>query len=173
MAAVSEAEDARRRDTERAARQREALGALKATLARFGSVRESERGLMLVMPDSIWSGARAAELTARAASTAVEPLAALLANNPDYQVFIEAYADDRGDADTLQRLTQDRAEALAGRLVAAGVDSARINASGMGSSKPLASNANLAGRGRNRRIEITLVPAASTGDTAVAGDDEN
>lgn len=128
---------------------------------------------MLVLPDSVWSGARASELTARAASSTVEPLAALLANNPDFQIFIEAHADDRGDADTLQRLTQDRAEALAGRLVAAGVDSARINASGMGGTKPLASNANAAGRGRNRRVEITLVPAASAGDTAVAGDDQN
>ncbi|HYN83782.1 MAG TPA: OmpA family protein [Pyrinomonadaceae bacterium] len=173
MEGEREAETARTREAARAEQQRQALGALKATLARFGTVRESERGLMLVLPDSVWSGARASELTARAASSTVEPLAALLANNPDFQIFIEAHADDRGDADTLQRLTQDRAEALAGRLVAAGVDSARINASGMGGTKPLASNANAAGRGRNRRVEITLVPAASAGDTAVAGDDQN
>ena len=73
---------------------------------------------------------------------------------------IEAHVDARGDAAELQRLSQDRAEALAGRLVSSGVDGARIQASGMGGSSPVAANTTPAGRLRNRRIEITLTPAA-------------
>lgn len=162
------AEVARRAAEERAARQREAAAQLRATLARFGSVRDTERGLVLVLPESLWAGARAAELAPKGAAT-VEPLAALLANNPDYSIRIEAYTDDRGEQTALQKLTQDRAEALAGQLVAAGVDSARIQAAGMGAANPVASNAKPATRVRNRRVEITLVPAASSDATASSG----
>ena len=133
---------------------------LKSSLARFGTVKETAQGLVLVLPDTVWAGARAAELTPKAVATTIDPLAALLANNPELRVRIEAFVDARGDAADLQRLTQDRAEALAGRLVSSGVDGARIQANGMGSSNPVSANTTPAGRTRNRRIEITLTPAA-------------
>jgi outer membrane protein OmpA-like peptidoglycan-associated protein len=154
----------------RTAQQREALANLKSTLARFGTVKDTAQGLMLVLSDTLWAGARAAELTPKAVATTVDPLAALLANNPELRVRIEAYADARGDGTELQKLTQDRAEALAGRLVSAGVDGSRIQANGMGTSNPVAANTTPAGRQRNRRIELTLTPAASAADSASAGD---
>ncbi len=156
------AEDARREIEERAARQREALAELKASLGRFGALRETDRGFVLTLPDTVWAGARAVELTAKASATVIEPLAALLANHPNVQVFIEAHADSRGELDAVQRLTQDRAEALAGRLVSAGVDSARIRANGVGANNPVATNNTPAGRARNRRVELTLTPAQGT-----------
>lgn len=162
------AEHARRDADERVARQRDALAQLKQSLSRYGSVRETERGFVLTLPDAVWSGARASELTARASASVVDPLAALLANHTEVQVFIEAHADSRGEADAVQRLTQDRAEALAGRLVSAGVDSSRIRASGAGANSPVAPNTTPAGRARNRRVEITLTPAQST-DAASRG----
>jgi outer membrane protein OmpA-like peptidoglycan-associated protein len=69
----------------------------------------------------------------------------------------------------LQKLTQDRAEALAGRLVSAGVDGARIQANGMGATNPVTVNTTPAGRQRNRRIEITLIPASAGDSAASAG----
>ena len=161
------AEQARVEGERRAAQQREALSSLKSALARFGTVKETAQGIVLVLSDAVWAGARAAELTPKAVATTIDPLAALLANNPDLRVRIEAYADARGDGAELQRLTQDRAETLAGRLVSAGVDGARIQANGMGTTNPVAANTTPAGRQRNRRIEITLTPA--TTDSASAG----
>jgi outer membrane protein OmpA-like peptidoglycan-associated protein len=154
------AEQTRVEAEQRAAQQQEALSSLKSSLSRFGSVRATAQGLVLVLPDTLWAGARASELTPKALSATVEPLAALLANSPELRVRIEAFVDARGDANDLQRLTQDRAEALAGRLVSSGVDGARIQASGMGGSNPVSANTTPAGRQRNRRIEITLMPAA-------------
>ena len=162
------AERARADAERRAAQQREALNNLKLALGRYGTVRETSQGIVLVLPDALWSGARAAELTPKAVAATVDPLAALLANNPDLRIRIEAYADSRGDEATLQRLTQDRAEALAGRLVSAGVDGSRIQANGLGTTNPVAANTTPAGRQRNRRVEITLMPSA-TGDAAAAG----
>jgi len=88
----------------------------------------------------------------------LEPLAALVASNPDYQIQIEAYSDSKGDEISLQQFTEGRARALAERFQAAGVDSARIQASGMGAASPVAPNTTLNGRAKNRRIEITFVP---------------
>jgi outer membrane protein OmpA-like peptidoglycan-associated protein len=163
------AEQVREENDRQVQRQREALNTLRLTLARFGTVRETSNGLVLVLGDTLWTGARAADLSPKAEATTIEPLAALLANNPDFRVRIEAYSDSRGDEATLMRLTQDRAEALAGRLVAAGVDGARIQASGQGVSNPVAANTTPAGRQRNRRIEITLVPATTGSSSASAG----
>ncbi len=160
------AEESRRASEQRAAQQRENAAVLKQTLARYGTVRETARGMVLILPETIWSGARLANLAPQAAAT-IEPLAALLANNPDYQVIIEAHTDNRGDEASLRKLTQDRAESLAASFVAAGVDGARIQANGLGASSPLAPNTKT-GRARNRRTEITLQMAAATDDTTAA-----
>jgi len=158
-----------RLDTERkAAQQREALSNLKSSLARFGTVKETGQGIVLVLSDAIWASARAADLSPKAVATTVDPLAALLANNPDLKVRIEAYADARGDESAIQKLTQDRAEALAGRLVSSGVDGTRIQANGMGAANPVSPNTTPAGRLRNRRVEITLTPSLAS-DAASAG----
>ncbi len=151
------AEQARREAEQRTAQQAAAAVALRQNLLRFGTVRETGRGLVLVLPETIWTGARLSDIAPKAAAT-LEPLAALLANNPDYQVVIESYTDSRGDEATLRQLTQARAEALAAQLVSAGVDGTRIQSNGLGADNPVASNTTPAGRTRNRRTEITLLP---------------
>jgi outer membrane protein OmpA-like peptidoglycan-associated protein len=155
------AEQAKVQVAERVEQQRSSAATLKQTLASFGTVRETQRGLVLTLPESIWTEARASNLSP-AASAKLEPLAALLANNPDYRILIEAYTDNRGNADALQQLTQDRARILAEQFVSAGIDSTRIEANGLGAAKPVAPNTKTAGRLRNRRIEITLVPAGAS-----------
>lgn len=152
-----QAEEARREGERREQERRAAEVTLKQTLGQFGSVRDTPKGFQLVLPDSIWAGMRGEKLTPAAAAK-LEPLAALLASNPDYQIQIEAYSDSKGDEISLQQFTQERARALADRFQAAGVDSARIQASGMGAANPVAPNTTLNGRSKNRRIEITFVP---------------
>lgn len=158
------AEEARRASEQRAAQQRASASELKQTLARYGTVKETSRGLVLVLPETFWANARRSELSA-AATAKLEPLAALLANNPDYQIVIESYTDNGGDEATLQQLTEDRARALADRLISSGIDGTRIQASGMGTSNPVAPNTK-AGRPRNRRTEITLVGAQQSAVSA-------
>ncbi|HEV2916038.1 MAG TPA: OmpA family protein [Pyrinomonadaceae bacterium] len=156
---------ARQAEEQRATQQRAAAASLKETLARFGSVRETNRGLVLVLPESVWANARASQL-APAANAKLEPLAALLANNPDYRIVIESYTDNRGDEASLLQLTEERAQALAQQFITAGVDGVRIQASGMGVANPVAPNNRAQGRLRNRRTEITLT-FTNAQDTAV------
>jgi outer membrane protein OmpA-like peptidoglycan-associated protein len=145
--------DAERREQDRKA----AEATLKQTLAKFGTVKAAPNGFQLILPESIWTGARASNLISAAAAK-LEPLAALLASNPDYQILIESFTDNKGDEVTLQQLTQERARVLSDRFQAAGVEPARIQATGMGASNPLAPNTTVSGRTKNRRIEITLMP---------------
>jgi outer membrane protein OmpA-like peptidoglycan-associated protein len=157
------AEDARRSAEQRAAERQAQWAALRQSLTRFGALRETSGGVTLVLPDTLWAGARSADL-APASASKLEPLAALLANYPDFRIQIDAFTDNRGDDLTLRQLAQARAQALAERLTSSGVETARIQASGMGPDNPVAPNTTPAGRTRNRRVEITLTspePAAS------------
>jgi outer membrane protein OmpA-like peptidoglycan-associated protein len=138
----------------RAAAERRAAE-LKQQLARYGTVRETASGIVLVLSDSLWASPRGSALAPRAAAM-IEPLAALLANNPDYRIMIESYTDNRGAEDALRRLSQERADALAAKFAEAGVDGTRIQASGLGPSNPVAPNTTASNRLRNRRTEITL-----------------
>ncbi len=153
--------EAERREQER----RVAEANLKQTLSKYGTLKETANGFRLVLPETIWKDARAANLAASAAAK-LEPLAALLASNPDYQILIEAYTDNKGDEVSLQQLTQERARVLSDRFQSAGVDPSRIQANGMGASNPLAPNTTLVGRSKNRRVEITFTSPASRNTAA-------
>lgn len=156
-----EAENARVEAERRAVERRNAEATLKETLAKYGTVKATATGFRLILPETIWSNARKATLATSSAAK-LEPLAALLASNPDYQILIEAYTDNRGDEVSLQQLTQERARVLSDRFQSAGVDPTRIQANGMGASNPVASNTTVAGRTRNRRVEITFTSPSST-----------
>lgn len=150
-----QAEETRRSSEKRAADQKVATDNLKQALSRFGTVRETNRGIVLVLPEGFWANPRSSNLIASSGAK-LDQIGALLANNPDYQISIEAYTDNRGDQDTLQQLTQDRARVLSERLGTAGVDVTRIQATGMGGANPVAPNTTVASRAKNRRTEITL-----------------
>jgi outer membrane protein OmpA-like peptidoglycan-associated protein len=155
MEGEKQAEDARVEAERRATERKAAEATLKETLAKYGTLKETATGFRLVLPETIWTNARTATLSA-ASSAKLEPLAALLASNPDYQILIEAYTDNKGNEVTLQQLTQERARVLSDRFQSAGVEPARIQANGMGASNPLAPNTTVAGQKKNRRVEITF-----------------
>ncbi len=110
---------------------------------------------MLVLGESLWIGPRSTRLAASAGAK-LEPLAALLANNPDYRIVIQSFTDGTGNEAVLQQLTQDRARIVSERLAAGGVDVTRIQSTGMGASNPVVPNTTLANRAKNRRMEIML-----------------
>jgi outer membrane protein OmpA-like peptidoglycan-associated protein len=150
-----QAETARVEAERRATERRAAEATLKETLSKYGVLKETATGFRLTLPETIWTNTRQATLSA-ASSAKLEPLAALLASNPDYQILIEAYTDSKGNEVSLQQLTQERARVLSDRFQSAGVDPMRIQANGMGASNPLAPNTTVAGQRKNRRVEITF-----------------
>src|SRR5829696_129295 len=157
-----QAETTRVEAERRTAERRSAEANLKETLAKYGVLKETATGFRLTLPETIWTSTRTSTLSA-ASSAKLEPLAALLASNPDYQILIEAYTDSKGNEVSLQQLTQERARVLSDRFQSAGVDPMRIQANGMGASNPLAPNTTVAGQRKNRRVEITFTsPSGKT-----------
>lgn len=132
-------------------------GDFMQSLRRFGTVAKTERGIVVTLPETFWTAPRSASLAA-ASDAKLGSLGELLAANPDYRVLIESHTDDRGTADELEGLTQQRALTIAERLSGAGVAGARMEAKGLGASLPVAPNTTNANRARNRRVQLVIVP---------------
>ena len=75
---------------------------------------------------------------------------------PGNAVVIEGHTDNKGTDSYNQTLSENRAESVKDWLVSSGGDSGRLQAIGYGESKPVASNETDEGRGKNRRVEITI-----------------
>ena len=131
--------------------------------------RETDRGLVMTLGNDVLFDSGAATLKP-GGRKAVDNLAQLMQKQPGRNVAIEGYTDSTGSAETNQRLSEARAQAVKQVLVDRGVDSARIQTRGMGSQYPIASNETAVGRQLNRRVEGGMgAPAsgsASAGGTA-------
>lgn len=93
----------------------------------------------------------------------LQELGRVLQDNPSLQLEIVGHTDDVGGLDTNQRLSEARAQAVADALAKTyAVDTTRLSTRGLGQTAPLASNANEAGRAKNRRVEIIAVRAMAS-----------
>ena len=72
-------------------------------------------------------------------------------------VQIVCYTDNTGTVAYNNKLSLQRAQAVANYLLLRNVSTARMIVNGMGPNNPIASNATTAGREQNRRVEITLI----------------
>ncbi|RRD41546.1 OmpA family protein [Comamonadaceae bacterium OH3737_COT-264] len=79
---------------------------------------------------------------------------------------LEGHTDNRGADQHNQRLSEQRAQAVADEMVALGQDVHKLKVVGKGASAPIADNATPEGRAENRRVTLVvgvaggLVPAA-------------
>ncbi|RMX05645.1 OmpA family protein [Corticibacter populi] len=77
-----------------------------------------------------------------------------LRNNPDTDIVIVGHTDSTGNDSINNPLSRQRAESTRQYLVSRGVAGQRVQIDGRGSYEPVASNATVDGRARNRRVEI-------------------
>ncbi|MBK7084804.1 MAG: PD40 domain-containing protein [Flavobacteriales bacterium] len=89
-------------------------------------------------------------------NTELDKLLRLMKANPTMRIEVGGHTDDVGaDADN-QKLSEDRASAVAKFLTGYGIDAARVSSKGYGETRPMASNGTDEGRALNRRTEITV-----------------
>lgn len=74
----------------------------------------------------------------------------------DLKLIVAGHTDSRGPETDNVKLSLDRAESVIAKLVELGVGKSQLSGEGLGSSKPVASNDDLAGRAKNRRIEFSV-----------------
>lgn len=94
------------------------------------------------------------------AQNSLSSFAASLQNNPDTDVEIYGYTDNTGNDNINIPLSEKRAESVYNFLLSKGVSGSRMMSQGMGSSNPIDTNSTAAGRAKNRRVEIYILPNA-------------
>ncbi|GIX34151.1 MAG: membrane protein [Lysobacterales bacterium] len=94
-----------------------------------------------------------AKITPAAEATLAE-IAKLLAAKPALRILVVGHTDSQGSFEYNRKLSQQRAEAVVGRLSALGIAKERLFPVGVGFAAPIASNLTEDGRARNRRVEL-------------------
>ena len=155
----SVAEDAKRR----AAIAAELAAATKAREAAEAAAirkREAARACQAAIDAAAKSGvilfkSSSAQIDPKSAAT-LGRLAEAAQRCENVRIRIAGHTDATGSEERNQKLSEDRARAVADYLGGKGVDKARLEAEGFGESKPITSNDTPAGRAKNRRIEFTV-----------------
>jgi outer membrane protein OmpA-like peptidoglycan-associated protein len=117
-------------------------------------VRNSERGVVVNLPDVLFETGKA-NLTNNARTTTRE-IADVLLRAPSRRVAVEGHTDSVGTIDYNYRLSDARARAVASELEKNGLPHQSIAIRALGETEPLATNTTEAGRRRNRRVEVVI-----------------
>lgn len=130
---------------------------LVASLKTYGTVVKNERGIVVTLPESLWTGTRSTTFAPQADGK-LTALAEILVNNPGYRIAVESYTDSSGDPATIQTLTEKRSYAIADKFSTLGVEEGRLMAKGFGATVPVVPNTTVANRAKNRRLLLVLSP---------------
>lgn len=99
--------------------------------------------------------AGSAVLTARGRAI-LDTVAMMLGEAPDALIEVSGHTDDRGNDEANMILSQRRADASEAYLIRKGIADERMTSKGFGETSPVADNATVEGRQRNRRIQFSL-----------------
>jgi outer membrane protein OmpA-like peptidoglycan-associated protein len=75
---------------------------------------------------------------------------------PNSTFYIDGYTDNKGSVQVNKKISQQRAQAVASALIAAGVEKSRLTARGFGKDNPKCENDTEEGRQCNRRVEVVI-----------------
>lgn len=131
---------------------------LRQELASTGvQVVESDDSIRLIMPGNITFRTDSADINSNFYPV-LNSVAKVLNKYSNSTVLVSGHTDSTGSADYNLTLSKSRAQSVAAYLQGQGVKSSRFEVIGMGSSNPIASNSDAAGRAQNRRVEIKIIP---------------
>lgn len=129
-------------------------------------------GIKITFDSGILFGFDSTELTAMSKSN-ISDLARVLNKYEDTEILIEGHTDSKGSEQYNQKLSENRAYAVASQLKSMSVATSRISEVGYGEDMPVADNSTEAGRSQNRRVEVAifandkLKKAAKKGDLTI------
>ena len=107
---------------------------------------------------------------------ALSGFARSLVNHKHTNVTINGHTDNTGAVAVNERLSGERAQSVAGFLSSQGVSPGRMTARGFAANSPVADNASVEGRTKNRRVEVfisadeeMIQQARATAETRITG----
>lgn len=119
-------------------------------------VRDGDN-ITLDMPEAITFAFNSSTLNQRAYGV-LDRVADTLREYDQTLIEVAGHTDSVGSEAYNQRLSEQRAQAVANYLISRGISGQRLMIYGAGEMHPVASNETEAGRAENRRVELTIVP---------------
>lgn len=120
--------------------------------------RETQRGLIVNINDVLFDFN---QYTLKpGAREKLAKVSGILLAYPGLQIALEGHTDNIGSDEYNLKLSQERADAVRGYLVAQGVPATAVTAVGLGKDGAVATNATAAGRQENRRVDMVVSGAA-------------
>ncbi len=104
---------------------------------------------------NIFFATGSAKLLAKS-NVSLNNVAAILNENPSFKVDIDGHTDITGTPEKNQVLSEARANSVKAYLESKGIAENRLVATGYGIDKPIDDNKTVAGRSKNRRVEMRL-----------------
>jgi outer membrane protein OmpA-like peptidoglycan-associated protein len=127
---------------------------LRAQLDAILQTRDTARGLIVSLSDVLFDFDQAT--LKPGAREKLAKVSGILLTYPTLHLNVEGHTDSVGSDDYNLKLSQRRADAVRDYLTANGINSANIQAAGLGKDGPVASNDTAAGRQQNRRVEMVV-----------------
>ena len=146
-------EKTRREEAEKRAAQ------AMADLAKFATVKQEPRGMVITLSGSVLFASAKSELLPAAQLKLNDVANALIKEDPLSKIVVEGHTDSQGGVPYNQELSQKRAQSVRDYLVSRGIASDRIASQGFGPSRAIADNTSPEGRANNRRVEIVVQPS--------------
>ena len=131
----------------------------EATAGSGVDVTETDNGraILVNLPNGVTFATNSYSLEPQFLRT-LDRIADSMVSFPDSLIDVYGFTDSTGSVGYNQRLSEQRAQAVANYLIGRGVAAGRIRSQGYGVGNPVASNDTEDGRSRNRRVEIKIVP---------------
>ncbi len=129
-----------------------------------------DSGALEIVPDRVHFAVNSDLLGSRSVAV-LERLAMVLRVNPDLDVELQGYADERGSDAFNLTLSMNRAEVVKTYLVAAGILAGRITVRAFGRLQPVSSGNDIGSYARNRRVEFVF--SGNDKDLQVIAQDED
>ena len=134
------------------------LADLKGATVASVSLEDGAKALKITFDSGILFGFNKSELGSEAKAS-LDRLVKGIADMPDSKIRVCGHTDIVGSAEANQAVSAKRAKEVANYLVEKGIAANRITAEGLSFTQPVADNSTEAGRAKNRRVEVFVIPA--------------
>ncbi len=144
-------------DAEREARKaaESRLASAVASLKEMAQVKEEARGVVITLSGSVLFSTGKYKLLP-IAKDKLNDVAKALVDQGYKKILVEGHTDSQGSERNNESLSLKRAESVRTHLISQGITASKIEAMGLGESRPVAGNDTPEGRANNRRVEIIV-----------------
>ncbi len=163
-ASATRTRDSLRADVEGRTKLSASVSTISRTATTLRSPTLTPRGLVVTIGDASFlngTTAEGAHTLSKLATRDIGRLTPAIAEYANYHVIVEGHSDSTARGEKGDALADARAQAVREALVSGGLDAGRVETRAVGHGQPIASNATIAGRRANRRVEIVVVGAAA------------